>query len=355
VEVVLTPGPEPKLPPLSVVVPSHQGEALLPRLAEALLPQLAPGDEAILVDDGSTDGTAERAAALGFRVERLDRNRGAGRARNEGSRAAKNDVLVFLDDDVLPAPDYLARVREAFADPAVECCQGAHALEPANPDPDLWQRAEAILWRHTMATACVGPDGCTVVASQAFNVRREAFLAAGGFREGFVGAPQAWRDGPNWRHVGGEEFDLTPRLLARTRIDFRPELVTRHHYQPALRRLRTLFGRARSYRTLYAGMPPRSRRAFLPVVLRCALVAAAPLLLAAGFAWPPAWLLLAGAGLLLVLLDVRLLVDCARWGRLLWFPWLEVQSFLKYLAIALGVLRGLGSRAPRDARLTGGA
>jgi glycosyltransferase involved in cell wall biosynthesis len=91
----------------SVVVPYFNNAPLLAKGLPALARQTVPaGDfEVIVVDDGSTDGTAALIASLGlpesFRYVRQE-NRGAAAARNRGASEARGQILVFLDSDVVP-------------------------------------------------------------------------------------------------------------------------------------------------------------------------------------------------------------------------------------------------------------
>jgi glycosyltransferase involved in cell wall biosynthesis len=102
-------------PEYSVVIPTHNRLDILPEVLAALDRQEeAPEFEVIVVDDGSTDGTAE---ALG-RWEREERtrpsrvlrqaNQGPARARNAGVAVARGERVAFLGDDTVPTPGWLA-------------------------------------------------------------------------------------------------------------------------------------------------------------------------------------------------------------------------------------------------------
>lgn len=96
---------------LTVVIPTLNEIAYLPGLLDALDVQTRTLDEIIVADAGSTDGTAELAQARGARVVRGGM---PAVGRNAGARAAVGDLIFFLDADVLPPPDFIARSLEEF-------------------------------------------------------------------------------------------------------------------------------------------------------------------------------------------------------------------------------------------------
>jgi glycosyltransferase involved in cell wall biosynthesis len=106
----------------SVVIPTYNRLDMLTRVLDALGAQVdAPPFEVIVIDDGSKDATAEtmsRRAGITFRTQA---NSGPGRARNHGVSLAKGKIVVFIGDDTVPEPRFLAehaRVhRDAHDDP----------------------------------------------------------------------------------------------------------------------------------------------------------------------------------------------------------------------------------------------
>ncbi|HMN12476.1 MAG TPA: glycosyltransferase [Bellilinea sp.] len=98
-------------PCLTVIIPTLNEIAYLPRLLDALDVQTRLPDEVIVADAGSTDGTADLAQSRGAQVVRGGM---PAVGRNAGVRAARGDLLLFLDADVLPPPDFIALVLEEF-------------------------------------------------------------------------------------------------------------------------------------------------------------------------------------------------------------------------------------------------
>jgi glycosyltransferase involved in cell wall biosynthesis len=98
---------------VSVVIPAFNAERTLGAVLGALSADPEPPDEVIVVDDRSTDRTAEIARAHGARVVEGTHVGYAGGARNRGWDAAQGDVVVFLDADAVPLPGFGAGARRA--------------------------------------------------------------------------------------------------------------------------------------------------------------------------------------------------------------------------------------------------
>lgn len=111
----------------SVVIPAYNAERTISLTLEALQRQTIPRDryEIIVVDDGSTDRTAEVAASFGVRVIRQE-NQGPAAARNAGVHAAQGRIVLFTDADCAPREDWIENLVAAFDDPEVVGAKGAY-------------------------------------------------------------------------------------------------------------------------------------------------------------------------------------------------------------------------------------
>jgi HAD superfamily hydrolase (TIGR01662 family) len=174
-----------------VVVPTI-GRPSLHVLLDALA--AAPGPrpaELILVDD-RPDGEPLRPGRAGLPPVRVVRTGGGGpaRARNLGWRTARTEWIAFLDDDVVPDPDWYERLAQDLADlpPDVAGSQGRVRVPlPADRRPTDWERGTAGLATSSWITADLA-------------YRRAALAAVGGFDERF---PRAFR----------EDSDLALRIM----------------------------------------------------------------------------------------------------------------------------------------------
>jgi glycosyltransferase involved in cell wall biosynthesis len=142
-------------PAVTAVIPVHNGEAYLAEAIESVLAQSRPCEQVIVVDNASTDGSADLARGFGSEVEVVSEpRRGIGFARNAGLRAARGDYVGFLDADDLWAPAKIAvQLAAVEADPELQLvfgqvqqfvspdlgAEGAAALPvPAGPQPGLY-------------------------------------------------------------------------------------------------------------------------------------------------------------------------------------------------------------------------
>ncbi len=187
-------------PRFSVVIPAYNAAATLARAIESVRAQTWPAHEVIVVDDGSSDATAEVAARFGDEV-RLTRqpNQGVAAARNRGAREASGDWLAFLDADDWYAPDRLRLHAEWIAeDPTLDFLTGDYEYRDEAGTPLGTSMAQHDAGRRMLAKAGgarrVVMDAADDIAAfvadhfgdtHTLSLPRARFIELGGYPGGF--------------------------------------------------------------------------------------------------------------------------------------------------------------------------
>jgi GT2 family glycosyltransferase len=219
---------------ISVVIATYNRASLLRATLDQLSRQVyEPGDEVIVVDNGSTDATPQviAQAAQRFPVRLLamhETRNGKGPALNAGFGAAHGSILALTDDDVLVADDWIPTIREIFTEPSI-------ALVGGRVDPN-WERP-APTWLHIERnghfTAMASPLGLQNYGPSAQPLGERTA----------IGANMAVRR-TVYEHVGGVSALLSPQSgtliraedhefcvrvrAAGYRCEYRPQLHVRH-------------------------------------------------------------------------------------------------------------------------------
>lgn len=156
------------VPDFSVVIPVLNEVEMVGSCLEAVRGAGTVPIEIIVVDGGSSDGTAERAAA---EAAVLRCERGRARQLNAGARAARGETLLFLHADTLLPPGAFAAIAGALRDPRV--VGGAFALDFR----ERFRGARLLAFGANLRARLFRLP----LGDQALFVRREAFEALGGF------------------------------------------------------------------------------------------------------------------------------------------------------------------------------
>lgn len=164
---------------LSIVIPAFNEEKYLPRCLESIV-KGGTGivDDIIVVDNASTDRTAEVARSFpGVRVVREEK-KSLLFARQCGLQAANTELIAYVDADCEAPPQWFGLIKPAFEDPKVVCLSGPYDYRPG--ELSSFQMIGARFYCFVLAPLVAFVLGYAVLGGN-FVVRRSALEAIGGF------------------------------------------------------------------------------------------------------------------------------------------------------------------------------
>lgn len=169
---------------VSVVLPVWNGERFLVEAIDSVLAQTLDSFELLLVDDGSTDGTAAMTRAYAARDPRVrvirEERRGIAHALNAGITAARGTYVARMDADDICAPSRLQR-QIAYLDAHADCVAVGSAIEVID-ETGAHVGTRAFPERHADIERTLIEGKATAMAHPTVVTRREALLAVGCYR-----------------------------------------------------------------------------------------------------------------------------------------------------------------------------
>jgi glycosyltransferase involved in cell wall biosynthesis len=138
--------------------------------------------ELIVVADGDTDGSFQRAKEFGAKVSRFPSSGGPGRARNLGAAKAQGELLLFVDADVAVPPNIIGRVSTMFAlEPGIDALFGSYDEDPA--ESNFLSQYRNLLHHYIHQE---GNEDASTFWGACGAIRRDVFLSNGGFDERYA-------------------------------------------------------------------------------------------------------------------------------------------------------------------------
>jgi glycosyltransferase involved in cell wall biosynthesis len=204
-------------PTVTVVIPTYNRAHFLPRSLDSVLAQTHEDFEVLVVDDGSSDGTAALMADYRDRDGRVrylvqPQNAGVSAARNRGLHEARGEFIAFLDSDDEWFPEKLKRQVELFRtlpESVGMIYTGVEAVASNGRRVDL-PKHRGQLYRHLLVKNVIHGGGSNVM------LRRAAVERAGSFDE----------------HIPAiEDYDYWIRVAKEFEVDFVPEPLVRYYDQ----------------------------------------------------------------------------------------------------------------------------
>jgi glycosyltransferase involved in cell wall biosynthesis len=188
--------------PVSVVIPALNEESCINRCLVSVLDQDFPREqmEVVVVDNGSTDATASIARQFPVRV--VDEARpGVARARNTGIRAARGEIVAFIDADCVAKPDWLRELVSGSNEEKIGCFVGDILPMPGGGLISDFIHDRRLISQEALLSATPPVAACANIA-----YRRNVFDEIGYFDEKFI---------------VGEDGDLFWRFVKSTRFQYR--------------------------------------------------------------------------------------------------------------------------------------
>jgi O-antigen biosynthesis protein len=197
-------------PRISVIVCTHNGSQTIAKCCEELLKLDYPNYEVIVVDDGSTDRTAEIVRDFEVKLVQTE-NHGLSAARNVGANAATGDIIAYIDDDAWPDAHWLSYLALAYESGEYVGVGGPNIAPPSDG-----RVADAVANApggpiHVLLTDDVAEHipGCNM------SFRRSVLKSVGGFDPAF--------------RVAGDDVDICWRIQAQgMKLGFTPAAMVWH-------------------------------------------------------------------------------------------------------------------------------
>ncbi|MCX5667244.1 MAG: glycosyltransferase [Candidatus Omnitrophica bacterium] len=209
---------------VSIIIPAYNAENTVSKTIEACLNQELAGEvEVIVIDDGSTDSTADIIRRYRVRYLRQE-NSGPARARNAGWRAADGRIICFTDADCIPAKDWVAKLTAHYSGDDVGAVGGSYSI--ANRQSIFADCIhKEIIYRHARM-----PRYVKALGSYNLSVRKDVLEEAGGFDETYTMA-------------SGEDNDLCYKITKKgySLVFDKEAKVSHYHPEKLLKYLKSQF------------------------------------------------------------------------------------------------------------------
>lgn len=315
---------------ISVIIPVHSGGDVFRRCLSSLKQFAPPETEIIVVADGD-DESGDVAESFGVKVIRNPTASGPAKARNLGAKIATGEILFFIDADTTVNADTLAQVKILFfSEPALAAAIGSYDDEPGATN--FLSQYKNLFHHYTHQT---GSEEASTFWGACGAIRRELFLAIGGFDE-------------SYRLPCVEDIELGYRLkMAGYRIKLCKSLQVKHLKRwGAISLLRAdFFYRALPWTNLILRYSQLKNDLNLQWSSRISVMLVYALLASFAGAWwrTPLWLVVLGISIILVVVNFPVYrFFYHRRGMIFTLriiPWHWLYYFYSGLAFVLGMIR----------------
>lgn len=201
----------------SVIIPTYNRCEQLQATLKSVSNQSIKDFELIVVNDGSTDGTASFLNST--KIENLivlhQKNSGPASARNAGIKISKGDFIAFTDDDCVVPENWLSNFEKVFHQSSADVIAGF----VQNASKSVFSAISQYIINYSVAYLYQKHTNTSFFTSNNIAYRREVIQSVGGFDERF-------------KQAGGEERLLNFKLILNgKKIIFSPEIIVKHFHK----------------------------------------------------------------------------------------------------------------------------
>jgi glycosyltransferase involved in cell wall biosynthesis len=319
---------------ISVIIPAYNASRIIGDCIAALKGQTFRDFETIVVDDGSTDGTAEAARKTGAKVI-IQKHAGPAVARNLGVKECKGSIVVFTDADCIPDPKWLENMLKPFADQTVAGAAGTYKTKNSESLTARFTGYEIELRHERMKKF----ERIDFIGTYSAAYRKDIFLKFGGFDE-------------NFRAASGEDSELSFKIAkAGHKLVFASDAFVWHRHPNSVGKyLKQKFNRGYWRVALYKKHPEKMKgESYTPpsLLVETALTGISIPLAAAAFAFPLSAYAAAACLLAVAVININLFLFMFR-KELTAVLFSVPMVFLRNLAYGFGILKGLIDMAMKN-------
>lgn len=194
---------------VSIIIPMYNASDFIENCLSSISKQTTKNFEVILVDDCSIDDTLQKAKKYPFKIIRLKESGGPARARNCGVKNASGNIFVFVDADIVLAPDSIEKITSRISEPDTDAISGLFSEDI--PQTNFFSQFQNLflIYRYSKL-----PESITTTFSYFCAIKRDVFEAVGGYNE---------------KMIAYEDIEMGHRLTRKGyRLKFGPDLKVTH-------------------------------------------------------------------------------------------------------------------------------
>jgi glycosyltransferase involved in cell wall biosynthesis len=224
---------------ISIIIPVLNDVEHIGKCLDSIFKSSFKNFEIIVIDDGSTDGTASEIKKYPCKLIKL-KNMGLSYSRNLGAKKSNANILYFVDSDIVQEKETIKKMVNFLKEHKNAKIISArwHKESLSNgfvPEfLSLFNYNCIIPWLKTKRIY----EGYVCVNTGAFMIRKDTFFEVGGFDN-------------RYKKPGGEDYDFSYRISAKYPIYFRPDIIVRHFYKKFFPTVKNTFWRTSEWTRIF--------------------------------------------------------------------------------------------------------